>query len=219
MLTYSSAMWGHVVQKATNRHKQRKLQRLRLTAITFVRKGTPKAGMEVIYDLPPLHLRIIEKALGTFLRLGNLQRSAWTSNYPTQRGHIRWLRDRVPELPDNDKITPVANLSPPFTVLIDHELKPKEENICIYTDGSLMNEQSGTGVYVVDNGTPHLSMSERLPPCTVSQAELRGIQMACEHCNRVRDRYEDKVAGTLSQTTRSSRCGRQLCKQHERSNM
>jgi hypothetical protein len=38
-------------------------------------------------------------------------------------------------------------------------------------------------------------------------------------CNKVRDRYEDKVARTLPQTTRSSRCGRQLCKEHERSNM
>jgi ribonuclease HI len=130
---------------------------------------------------PPLHLRIIEKALGTFLRLGNLQRSAWTSNYPTQRGHIRWLRDRLPELIDDDEIAPVANLSPPFTVLIDHELKPKEENICIYTDGSLMNEQSGAGVYIIDNRNPHLSMSERLPPCKVFQAELRRIQMACKH--------------------------------------
>jgi hypothetical protein len=115
------------------------------------------------------------------LRLGNLKKSAGTSNYPTQRGHIRWLRDRLPELTDNNKIATVANLSPPLTVLIDHELKPKEENICIYTDGSIMNEQSGAGVYILDNGTPHLSMSERLPPCTVFQAELRGIQMACKH--------------------------------------
>jgi ribonuclease HI len=181
MLTYGSTVWGHAVEKATIKHKLRKLQRLGLTTITFVRKGTPAAGMEVIYYLLPLHLRIIEKALGTFLRLGNLQRIAWTSNYPTQQGHIRWLQDRLPELIDDNEIAPVANLSPPFTVLIDHELKPREENICIYTDGSLMNVQLGAGIYIVDNGTPHLSMSERLPPCTVFQAELRGIQMACEH--------------------------------------
>jgi hypothetical protein len=53
MLTYGSAVWGYAVQKATIKHKLRKLQRLGLTAITFVRKGTPTAGMEVIYDLPP----------------------------------------------------------------------------------------------------------------------------------------------------------------------
>jgi hypothetical protein len=38
-------------------------------------------------------------------------------------------------------------------------------------------------------------------------------------CNRVRDRYEEKVAHTLAQPPQCSLCGRQLCKQHERSNM
>jgi hypothetical protein len=38
-------------------------------------------------------------------------------------------------------------------------------------------------------------------------------------CNRVRDRYEDEVAHTLAQQPQYSLCGRQLCKQHERSNM
>jgi hypothetical protein len=48
----------------------------------------------------------------------------------------------------------------------------------------------------------------------------RGRELGQEGmCNRVRDRYEDKVARTLAHASRSSRCGRQLCKQHERSNM
>jgi hypothetical protein len=38
-------------------------------------------------------------------------------------------------------------------------------------------------------------------------------------CNRVPDRYEDKVAYTLAHAMRTRRCGCQLCKQHERSNM
>jgi hypothetical protein len=67
MLTYGSAVWGHAAQKVTIREKLRSLQRLGLTAITFVRQGTPTMGMELIYDLPPLHLRIQECALGTFL--------------------------------------------------------------------------------------------------------------------------------------------------------
>jgi hypothetical protein len=36
-LTYGSALWGHAAQKATIRKKLRSLQRLSLTAITFVR--------------------------------------------------------------------------------------------------------------------------------------------------------------------------------------
>jgi hypothetical protein len=73
MLTYGSAVWGHAEQKTIMRDKLRKLQRLGLTAITYVHKDTPTMGLELIYDLPPLHLRIMECALGTFLRLGELQ--------------------------------------------------------------------------------------------------------------------------------------------------
>jgi hypothetical protein len=48
----------------------------------------------------------------------------------------------------------------------------------------------------------------------------RGRELGQEGmCNRVRDRYEDEVAYTLAQPLQSSRCGRQLCKEHERSNM
>jgi hypothetical protein len=48
----------------------------------------------------------------------------------------------------------------------------------------------------------------------------RGRELGQEGmCNRVHDRYEYKVAYTLAQATRSSWCGRQLCKQHERNNM
>jgi hypothetical protein len=48
----------------------------------------------------------------------------------------------------------------------------------------------------------------------------RGRELGQEGmCNRVPDRYEDKVARTLAQASRSRWCGRQLCKQHERSNM
>jgi hypothetical protein len=67
MLTYGSTVWGHAAQKATICEKLRSLQRLGLTAITLVRQGTPTMGMELIYNLPPLHLRIKECALGTFL--------------------------------------------------------------------------------------------------------------------------------------------------------
>jgi hypothetical protein len=71
------AVWGHAAQKVTIRKKLSSLQRLGLTAITFVSQGTQTMGMELFYDLPPLHLRIQECALGTFLRLGELQEVAW----------------------------------------------------------------------------------------------------------------------------------------------
>jgi hypothetical protein len=48
----------------------------------------------------------------------------------------------------------------------------------------------------------------------------RGWELGQEGmCNRVRYRYEDEVAHTLAHASRSSWCGLQLCKRHERSNM
>jgi hypothetical protein len=58
--------------------------------------------------------------------------------------------------------------------------------------------------------------------CYVTQLtrRSRGRELGQEGmCNRVRDRYEDKVVNTLAHAMRSSRCGHQLCKRHERSNM
>jgi hypothetical protein len=54
-------------------------------------------------------------------------------------------------------------------------------DICVYTDGSLLEDRSGAGVYIEVDRQPQVTMSERLPPCTVFQSELRIIHMACEH--------------------------------------
>jgi hypothetical protein len=113
MLTYGSAVWGHAAQKATIREKLGSLQRLGLTAITFVRQVTPTMGMELIYDLSPLHLRIQECALGTFLRLGELQEVAWIPKSKTKIGHLIWLRQQPPNTVDDDVINTVANLTIP----------------------------------------------------------------------------------------------------------
>jgi hypothetical protein len=77
--------------------------------------------------------------------------------------------------------TTVANLTIPYCVQIDTTLPPATAGICVYTDGSLLEERSGAGVYIEVDRQPQVTMSERLPPCTVFQSELRAIQMACEH--------------------------------------
>jgi hypothetical protein len=82
MLTYGSAVWGsHSAESHNLQKKLRSLQRLGLTAITFVRQGTPTMGMELIYDLPPIHLRIQECALGTH--------SSNSESYKRLRGSLK----------------------------------------------------------------------------------------------------------------------------------
>jgi ribonuclease HI len=82
---------------------------------------------------------------------------------------------------DYDVITTVTNITITYCVLIDTTLPPAAADICVYTDGSLLEEQSVAGVYIEVDRQPQVTMSERLPFCTVYQSELRTIQMACEH--------------------------------------
>jgi ribonuclease HI len=138
-------------------------------------------GNNGIYDLPPLHLRIKECALRTFLGLGELQEVAWIPKSKTKIGHLRWQRQLLPSTIDEDVITTVANITIPYCVIIDTTLPPAAADICLCTDGSLLEERSGAGVYIEVDQQPQVTMSKRLPPCTVFQSELRAIQMACEH--------------------------------------
>jgi hypothetical protein len=133
MLTYGSAVWGHAAQKTTMSKKPCKLQILGLTAITYVCQGTLTMGLELIYDLPPLHLRINECTLWTFLQLGELQEVAWIPKSQSKIGHLRWLRQHLPVTIDDDVITTVANITIPYRVIIDTMLLPAAADICVYT--------------------------------------------------------------------------------------
>jgi hypothetical protein len=113
--------------------------------------------------------------LGHSFRLGELQEVAWIPKNKTKIGHLRWLRQQLPNTVDDDVITMVANLTIPHCVLIDTTLQPAAAGICVYTDGSLLEERSGAGVYIEVDRQPQVTMSKRLPPCTVFQSELRAI--------------------------------------------
>jgi ribonuclease HI len=185
MFTYGCHVWASGLDTDTMKAKLNKLQRLGLTSITSVRKGTPTAGLEIIYNTPPIHLLVEERALNTFIRLGPLKDVVWQadSKYIQFKGHLKRLRDKIPsEAPaDTDEISPVANLEPTYIVDIEPNQPPRTENYSIYTDGSLLNHQSGAGAYILENGIPRICLSERLPLCSVFQSELAAINLACSY--------------------------------------
>jgi hypothetical protein len=61
--------------------------------------------------------------------------------------------------------------------------------------------------------------ADKITPLTGDPMQIHLKWDDPSYCNKVRDRYEDKVAHTFAHASRSSRCGRQLCKRHERSTM
>jgi ribonuclease HI len=179
MLTYGSAVWGHAAQKTTMREKLRKLQRLGLTAITYVR---PLMWVWSLFlTSHPYIYRSRNAPSGPSSDSKSYKRLRGSLKANLIFGHLRWLRQHLPSTIDDDVITTVANITIPYRVIIDTALPPAAADICVYTDGSLLEERSGAGVYIEVDQQPQVTMSKRLPPCTVFQSELRAIQMACEH--------------------------------------
>ena len=69
VLTYRSMIWGHTVTTKTKQEKLRRLNRLACNTIAAVSKSNPTRALEIIYDLPPLHLLIMKMGLGTYARV------------------------------------------------------------------------------------------------------------------------------------------------------
>ena len=178
ILTYGSVVWERVSDDKNIQKKLVKLQRLGLTGIANARHSTPTAALELIYDVPPLHLQIKQRAQETYLRLGELRHDVWSYPRIKKQGHLERLRSSLPNLRTDDTMTPRPNRNRKYQVIIDTSLKdfPETEGLLLFTDGSKNKEKTGCGVLLSDE-----RYSERLPDRTIFQAEIRAIQLACEH--------------------------------------
>ena len=192
MLLYGSHVWQHKINNTTIYNKLMRLQRLGMMSVTHVRKSTPTAALELLYDLPPIHLAIKERAINTASRLHTLhQEGDWLpindkNMAYTERhfGHLRRLRRMLPANFEPITMEHEENFENNFEVYIDNELRIGAD-FSVYTDGSLIEERSGAGAYIVEKAEPLLTISENLPDCTVFQAELRAIRTATQHLMQI----------------------------------
>ena len=181
LLTYASVIWERVTDLEGVRKRLEKLQRLGLTGIANARRSTPTAALEHIYDIPPLHLQIKQKAQETYLRLGDLKTDEWSYPRIKKQGHLERLRATLPKIRVDDTMIPRPNRDRKYKVVIDEKLKnyPETEGIILFTDGSKSKQNTGSGV--IFGLTGEEKHNERLPDRTVFQAEIRAVQLACEH--------------------------------------
>ena len=189
ILTYGCAVWAREVSTSiTLQGKLKKLQRLGMTSIAPTRRSTPTAGLELVYNLPPLHLIIQETATNTYLRMSELHEAGeWLPSGKTP-GHLRYLRLQaeacgISEITNSDEMQQQRDWEQHYVTSID-EHPQMETGTRVYTDGSLYKNASGAGAYIEINSEPRLTISERLQPCTVFQSELRAIKAACDFLNK-----------------------------------
>ena len=90
VLTYGAMIWGHAINTKTHKDNLRRLNRLACNTIAGVRRSNPTRALEIIYDLPPLHLVIMRAGLRSYARLqGQLERrqAGITSNVIKKNSH------------------------------------------------------------------------------------------------------------------------------------
>lgn len=226
-LSYGVIVWWPRIYVGSSQKMLNKLQRLACMSITGVMRTTPTAALEVLFNLPPLHLYLEAEAGRSLCRVNLVLKRR--VNYGSDRGSkIQELIDSITGDLQGDTDTMVPKLSfgsgygcsvPERT---DWELREWiiPNSIEFYTDGSLINDLAGAGIY---EETIQAEISIPLgSKATVFQAEIYAIytaaNIALEKRWTGRSIYfhtdSQAAIGALSSSTVSSslveRCRRKL---------
>lgn len=183
--TTSCHVWWNKAAKGAIRSMLDKLQRMACLAITSAMRTTPSDSMQVLLDLPPLHLFVESEAMRIMYRLNCLEQ---LSSTVALDGHSSVIELMIRDLPvlkaNSDLMIPVLNISHEFSVLFpsrnDWVVEDNEPPLCLgsdwklcFTDGSVMDGHAGASVYSRDF---EMSLSFYLGShCTIFQAELMAI--------------------------------------------
>ena len=169
--SYGCIIWADKAQSDGMIAKLKKLQRLALLLIAPVRRSTPTAALELIYDVKPLHLFLKECALKSCLRVG-ITNPNWLPR--STKGHHHILYDALPaavkERPcDSVKCTTIWEQNYSVTIGDGKDIKEKREWTC-YTDGSKIRERAGAGSVILCLGEKVDDLSFSVGKAEVFQA-------------------------------------------------
>jgi ribonuclease HI len=176
-ITYAAHIWCGSISNYIFDKKSRQIQRWALTKLGPIRENTPTAGLEIITKTIPLHIHLQEISLKTmhnFLAIG------FTQN-PPPKGHLnRWqtmLRTFIPlALAPSDK---GLKLSAPQFLNRSHS-PLNTEGAEVYTDGSKMGPNCGSGFVLKWGDQTRLGLNYNGQHYTVFLSEIKAIALAVE---------------------------------------
>ena len=189
MLSYGSMIWSRACETKTAQKQLRRLHRLMISALMPIRRSTPTQGLEIILNMPPLHLKIKELALKGLLRvIPKSMSNAWTNKSKKGKlGHLAWGRKELSEMGishyDYDSMKG-TNINQMF--LVDHDsfksgLPNSTCDLKCYTDGSKFSGHTGFGFAITSDSMELQSGNGYLGThSTVFQAEVTAIQKCAE---------------------------------------
>ena len=151
IIQYASMIWCPALNRVQIQNALNKLQRKALVSITSAYPSTPTKAMEVLLNIPPLHIYLEGEAtkMASRLRIGKAWRGD-KGDIPDQRSHIncanRLLNEsKILQAPVDRLAAPKRLHKPPYRVEIStreeacatREKKRNDEIEC-FTDGSVM---------------------------------------------------------------------------------
>ena len=189
MLCYGAMIWGHRAPHIEA--KLRRVNRMAINTMGSFPRSTPTIALEVMLDIPPLHLHCIQEGLAARLRLDEMLSLDWpgTNDKKTHSiSHLQFWRTQL----DASKLTTtntdrcsIIKWNAGYSINRDsfdgHKKHRGLTQYNIFSDGSRQNNQSGAG-FVICHGRNIVAEDHiRLPDyATVFQAEIVAIRLAVQ---------------------------------------
>jgi len=196
MVAYAAAIWVNGLSTQKNVKMLSSVQRLSHLMVTGGHPSTPLNALDKLLGFLPIETFLKEQATTCAARL--LATDCWTvESTAATNGRLRKHSSIIEDIQRNiplhgspmDLIKPQLNLDPNFEVVIP----PRDDfpaildalpptTVQCYTDGSGMEEQTGAGYAIYENGVITKEDSFHLGSnSTVFQAEVTAIDKVAEH--------------------------------------
>ena len=202
MITYGSVAWWTKTQQVGTIRLLNNAQRLACLCITGALKTTPTAAIEVLLNLPPLHIFIQGEARSVMHRLIHNQQHVSKTHNADNRKLIKELKTHNIMGQPIDATATRYSFHNKFNVIIPDREDwkkgvPIQAEAIWYTDGSKTSEGVGAGVVGIKQGIA-------LPVClskdvTIFQAEITAIHYCVEEIIRQERTYRSIAIFTDSQ--------------------
>lgn len=190
MMTYGCLSWVGAVESSSIMSLLTKVQRYACVTITSAFPGTPTAAMEVLLNIPPMHIYLTTEATKTAHRL--LRTGTWLgcrhdgTGWKKIASHTEICSKIINQIPclnmDTDYIIPRLDFDIPIVFEIQDRatytmLRTDDETNAIhaFTDGSKIGDETGSGFYAHDNENEIESCYGWPEYVTVFQAEILAI--------------------------------------------
>ena len=193
VLSYVAMAWAHESENPFVTRSFRRLNRLAMNTMVKVPRSTPTRAMEIILNVTPLHLHVLQLGLRAYKRLRHQVPLQWVGVYTNLThsvSHLRFWCYTLDDLELNEEQlntdechmpAPDKNYAINASSFTDMENCQQPAECNVYTDGSKMNEQVGAGVYISRSDKSTVEACFRLPDhATVFQAEIMAIREAAD---------------------------------------